>query len=162
MLTTIAMAMVANGSLRHMANHLARSSRRQMRIGDRFFEDRPYRVVIIFEGPSEEKAITMMLKTLYIDDKLDGIMLHNAKGLSNIEANLGSLFDVSKKNDIDVFEIVDDEKTSKEMCADHMRKGFIKEGVYHIWEKDYEYDNFGATKVVKSPYFCDKKVTRKE
>lgn len=39
-----------------------RSSRTQMRIRDRFFKDRPYRVAIIFEGPSEEKAITMILK----------------------------------------------------------------------------------------------------
>jgi hypothetical protein len=60
----------------------------QMRIRDRFFKDRPYRVAIIFEGHSEEKAIRMILEALYIDEKRDGIMLHNAKGRSNMEANL--------------------------------------------------------------------------
>jgi hypothetical protein len=126
-----------------------RSSRTQMRIRDRFFKDRPYRVAIIFEGPSEEKAITMILEALYIHEKRDGIMLYNAKGRSNMEVNLESLFEFTKKNDIDVFEIVDGEKTSKEMLAGHVRKGFIKERMSHIWEKDYEYDNFGTTKVVE-------------
>lgn len=57
--------------------------------------------------------------------------------VSNTEANLESLLDVTKKNDIDVFEIVDGGETSKELLADHMRKDFIKEGMYHILEKDY-------------------------
>jgi hypothetical protein len=47
------------------------------------------------------------------------------------------------------FEIVDGEKTSKEMLVGHVRKGFIKERMFHAWEKDYEYDNFGTTKVVE-------------
>jgi hypothetical protein len=124
-----------------------RSSRTQMRIRDRFFKDRPYRLMIIFEGPSEEKAITMILKARYIDDKRDGIMLYNAKGRSNMEVKRD--FDVAKKNDIDVFEIVDGEETSKNMLADHKRSGFINEGMYHIWEKDFEYDNFGTAKVLE-------------
>jgi hypothetical protein len=126
-----------------------RSSRTQMRIRDRFFKDRPYRVAIIFEGHSEEKAIRMILEALYIDEKRDGIILHNAKGRSNIEANLESLFDFTKKNDIDVFEIVDGEKTSIEMLEAHKRKGAIKDEMSHYWKKDFEYDNFGIAKVVE-------------
>jgi hypothetical protein len=75
--------------------------------------------------------------------------LYNAKGRSNMEVNLESLFEFTKKNDVDVFEIVDGEKTSKEMLAGHVRKGFIKERMFHVWKKDYEYDNFGTTKVVE-------------
>lgn len=126
-----------------------RSSRTQMRIRDRFFKDRPYRVAIIFEGHSEEKAIRMILEALYIDEKRDGIILHNAKGRSNMEANLESLFDFTKKNDIDVFEIVDGEKASIEMLEVHKRKGIIKDGMSHSWKKDFEYDNFGTAKVVE-------------
>jgi hypothetical protein len=120
-----------------------------MRIRDRFFKDRPYRVAIIFEGHSEKKAIRMILEALYIDEKRDGILLHNAKGRSNMEANLESLFDFTKKNDIDVFEIVDREKASIGMLEAHKRRGLIREGMFHIWEKDFEYDNFGTAKVVE-------------
>lgn len=126
-----------------------RSSKTQMRIRDRFFKDRPYRIVIIVEGLSEEKAIKMIFKALYVDERKDGIMLYTAHGQGNMEANLEALFEVVKRSDIEVFEIVDGEKDSKEMLAEHEARGIIKSGMSKAWDKDFEYDNFGTKRVVE-------------
>lgn len=77
-----------------------------------------------------------------------------------MEANLESLLDVTKKNDIDIFEIIDGGETSKELLADYMRRGLHKGGNVPYFGKRL-YDNFGTTKVAKSTYFCEKKGTRK-
>lgn len=113
----------------------------QKRILDTFLVDRPFRAGIIFEGDTERVVIESILDALRIDKERDGFFLHNAKGQKNIVHNLKSLYDISRMEDIELFLILDNDEEAKHI-QDQL-KNFIKSENIKIWQKDFEYDNFG-------------------
>jgi hypothetical protein len=70
----------------------------------------------------------------------------NAKGQKNIVYNLKSLYDISKLEEIEMFLILDNDEDANRI-QDQL-KNFIKQENIKIWERDFEYDNFGPNIVI--------------
>jgi hypothetical protein len=124
------------------------SKKTQKRILDTFLIDRPFRVGIIFEGDAEQVVIEAIIKALRIDKERDGFFLYNAKGQKNIIRNLKSLYDISTKEDIELFLILDNDEDASRI-KDQL-KNFVNIENITIWKRDFEYDNFGLNNVINN------------
>jgi hypothetical protein len=120
----------------------------QKRILDIFLIDRPFRAGIVFEGDTEQVVIESILTALRVNKEKDGFFLYNARGQKNIIYNLKSLYDISKKEDIELFLILDNDERAA--CVKDELKNLINRQNIKIWKKDFEYDNFGIDTLVNN------------
>lgn len=112
---------------------------------DNYFASRPFRLILVVEGNTEETIINLILKALAIDPDRDGFIIHNLEGQPNIKINLGTIYYLARKDFIDVFTILDNDREANEIIS----KYNIDIERHHKWERDFEYDNFGVEAVVK-------------
>lgn len=123
------------------------SKKTQKHILDSILVYRPFLTGIIFEGKSEQRAIELILNALRIDKERDGFFLFDAEGQKNIVQNLKLLYDFSKMEDIELILILDnDNKVNK---IKNKLKNYVKAERIKIWQKDFEYDNFGTEEVLR-------------
>jgi hypothetical protein len=112
---------------------------------DNYLANRPFRLILVVEGDTEETIINLILEALAIDPDRDGFIIHNLRGQSNIKINLGTIYYLASKDFIDVFTILDNDHEADEIIT----RFNIGTERYHKWERDFEYDNFGVEAVVK-------------
>jgi hypothetical protein len=125
------------------------SKQTQLRIFDNFLIDRPYRIALIYEGDTEDIVIKMIFDALYVNHERDGVFLYNAEGQGNIEKNLYSLAELAKKNEMSIFLMLDRDARWLRIIKNFKKHGYIKEGRYHVWKKDFESDNFEIYEIVE-------------
>jgi hypothetical protein len=116
-----------------------------------FLVDMPIELVIIVEGETEEKVIELILEARGVDRESDGFFVYNIQGQNNL-LHLKPLFRVSQLIDITIFGMVDNDRNVnnkiQEMKQYARDLGYEKDIRIHIWNKDFETDNFGIEKVV--------------
>ena len=104
---------------------------------------------MIYEGETEDTVIKMIFDALNVDEKRDGIFLWNASGQGNIKNNLYGLVQLAREQGIDVFLILDHDVDWSDILEDFKRRGYLKEDMYHVWERDFELDNFTIDKIIE-------------
>jgi hypothetical protein len=112
---------------------------------DNYLSSRPFRLILVVEGDTEETIINLILEALAIDPDKDGFIIHNLGGQSNIKINLGTIYYLAGKDFIDVFTILDNDHEADEI----VNKYNLGSEKYHKWKRDFEYDNFGVKTVLK-------------
>jgi hypothetical protein len=116
-----------------------------------FLVDRPIELVIIVEGETEEKVIELILEARGVDRESDGFFVYNIQGQNNL-LHLKPLFRVSQLIDITIFGMVDNDRNVNnkiQKMKQYARDlGYEKDIRIHIWNKDFETDNFGIENVV--------------
>jgi hypothetical protein len=120
----------------------------QKRILDNYLVNRPYRIALIYEGDTEDFVIRSIFDALYVDHNKDGIFLHNAQGQGNIQHYMNSFAPLAKADEIEIILILDRDMKWQEIVEDFKRQRFIKDNMYHIWQKDFESDNFELGQVL--------------
>jgi Overcoming lysogenization defect protein-like, TOPRIM domain len=123
----------------------------QNQILKHFLVDRPIELVIIVEGETEEKVIELILEARGVDRERDGFFVYNIRGQDNL-LHLKPLFRVSQLIDITIFGFVDNDRNVNNKIQ--KMKQYARDLEYekdiriHIWDRDFETDNFGIEKVV--------------
>ena len=116
-----------------------------------FLIDRPIELVIIVEGETEEKVIELILEARGVGRESDGFFVYNIQGQNNL-LHLKPLFRVSQLIDITIFGMVDNDRNVNnkiQKMKQYARDlGYEKDIRIHIWDRDFETDNFGIEKVV--------------
>jgi hypothetical protein len=112
---------------------------------DTFLITRPFRAGIIFEGATENLVIESIIKALRVNKERDGFFLYNAKGQSKIAYNLQALYYISRIEDIELFLILDNDNDARGILDE--LKMYVKTDNVKIWQRDFEYDNFGVDRV---------------
>lgn len=108
-----------------------------------------YSIALVYEGKTEHTVIRKISNTLPFSLDQLGVITHNAKGGTNIStSNLDGLITITKKQGMDVYVIIDNDEKSKKIVKEQQKRGNIGPNAVHIWDKDFEYDNFGTTDVV--------------
>jgi hypothetical protein len=120
----------------------------QHKILDNFLIDRPYMMALVYEGDTEDGVIKMIFDALYVDPERDGLFLYNAEGQGNVERNLYGLAELARKNEMDIFLILDRDARWSRIILDFKNYGYIKEGKCHVWNKDFESDNFAINETL--------------
>lgn len=109
------------------------------------------RLLILVEGETEEKVLSMIFDALYVDTEHAGIMVHPYGGIDNLRRkNIDDMLKMAKEDEILVFVIADNENNADNKLKALVTRGKIKEGVYKIWNGDFEQDNFGLARVIKA------------
>lgn len=128
------------------------TKRTQNQILNYFLWDRPYELVFVVEGQTEEKVIELILEARGVDLEKDGFFVYNIEGVDNL-MHLKPLFRVSQLIDITIYAMVDndkdvDKKISK-MKESANELGYSKYIIIHKWERDFESENFGIDNVIE-------------
>ena len=126
-----------------------------------FLVDRPIELVIIVEGETEERVIELILEARGVDRERDGLFVYNIQGQDNL-LHLKPLFRVSQLIDIIIFGMVDNDRNTNQKIQKMKQYardlGYEKDIRIHIWDRDFETDNFGIEKVVRkvNQILCEK------
>ena len=83
-----------------------------------------------------------------MDHDCSGIFLHNAEGQGNIQHYVKSFAPLAKANEIDIFLILDRDMNWQVIIEEFKRQRFIKDNMYHVWQRDFESDNFEIGQVI--------------
>jgi Overcoming lysogenization defect protein-like, TOPRIM domain len=137
------------------------TKRTQNQILNYFLWDRPFELVLVVEGQTEEKVIELILEARDVDLEKDGFFVYNIEGVDYI-LHLKPLFRVSQLIDISIFAMVDNDKdidkTITKMKESAKELGYTKEIMIRKWDRDFETENFGIDKVIeKVNQILDKK-----
>ena len=125
------------------------SKQTRVKIIDNYFIDRLLSIALIYEGLTEDTVLNMIFEVLSVDQDTEGIFSWNATGQGNIKENLNALAKLARANEMEVFLILDRDGDWLDILNDFKKRGYIREGTYHVWEKDFESDNFSIDEVVK-------------
>jgi len=126
------------------------SKQTQKRILDHYLASRPYRIALIYEGDTEDFVVKSIFDALYVDQDRDGIFLHNAEGQGNIQHYVNSFAPLARSNEIDIFLILDRDVNWKKILDGLKQRRYIKDDMYHVWQKDFESDNFETDQVINT------------
>jgi predicted ATP-dependent endonuclease of OLD family len=126
-----------------------------------FLIDRPYELVFLVEGDTEEAVIELILKARALDLEKDGFFVYNIQGQNNLE-HLKPLFRISHLIDITIVAMLDrdiDVDKKIEKMKEHARQlGYTKDLLIRLWNRDFETENFGLDAVIeKANELIDKK-----
>ena len=126
-----------------------------------FLIDRPYELVFLVEGETEEAVIELILKARGVDLEKDGFFVYNIRGQSNLE-HLKPLFRMSHLVDITIYAMLDNDKEvdkNIDKMKEHARQlGYTKDILIRKWDRDFETENFGIDAVIdKANELIDKK-----
>ena len=126
--------------------------RTQNQILKYFLWDRPFELVFVVEGQTEEKVIELILEARGVNLVKDGFFVYNIEGVDNLH-HLKPLFRVSQLIDISIFVMVDNDKdvdrTITKMNESAKELGYTKEIMLRKWDRDFETENFGIDKVIE-------------
>ena len=134
----------------------------QKRILDNYLIRRPYRIALVYEGDTENFVIRSIFDALDVDHDNSGIFLHNAEGQGNIQQYVNSFAPLAKADEIDIFLILDRDMNWQRIIEDFKRQRFIKDNMYHIWQRDFESDNFEIGRVIDTVNTMLKEKNQKE
>lgn len=135
----------------------------QKRILDNYLVSRPYRIALIYEGDTEDFVIKSIFDALYVDHDRDGIFLHKAKGQGNIQQYVNSFAPLAKADEIDIFLLLDRDMNWQGIIDNFKRQRLIKDNnMYHVWQKDFESDNFEIGQVIDTVNTMLKEKNQKE
>jgi hypothetical protein len=65
---------------------------------DNYLASRPFRLILVVEGGTEETIINLILEALAIDPDRDGFIIYDLVGQSNIKINLGTIYYLARKD----------------------------------------------------------------
>lgn len=110
------------------------------------------RVVLLIEGDSEEMAIGILMNALGIVPENKGIAIHNFEGTGGISPfNAEAVLRIAKSQKVGRYLIVDNDPKAEELVNElSERLGLLEDDCYRIWERDFEYDNFGMELVAET------------
>jgi hypothetical protein len=124
------------------------------KILDHYLIDRDFRIALIYEGETEDLVIRSIFNVLGVDSERDGIFLYCARGQGNMKSkSLRGLIEMARKYSAEPFLLLDWDGIYQNLMRSY-KKGrmnkdwYIKQKMRHIWEKDFEYDNFGIDRVL--------------
>ena len=121
------------------------SKKTQKNIKDHYFIDPDYKTVLIIEGETEEFIINTLFKALRIDNR--EIVIFKIGGQGNFKWTKSALSIFTNPLDINTIIILDKDEDIEKIKSECDRIGILKKHL-KIWDKDFEYDNFGIDKVV--------------
>jgi hypothetical protein len=122
----------------------------QQLMRDDYFIDRPFLIAIVFEGDTEELVIEEILRLFMRDPKKEGYFLYNTQGSGNMNTrNLDAMIGLAKSNQMEIYLIMDNDGDVDSIIERHKKLGNIKDGMFTVWNKDFEYDNFGSGPVIE-------------
>lgn len=126
-----------------------------------FVRDITTRLYLLVEGETEEKVVRKIFENLDIDTDDDSITIFNYGGVQHLRSkNIKSIIETANKDKISIFIIADNEGNAKHKI-ESMKKLVLSEFEYHIWNKDFESDNFGRDRLLKLVNFHLKKHNQK-
>jgi len=109
------------------------------------------KVVLLIEGDTEETVISILMNALGIIPENEGITIHNFGGTGGITAfNASAVLGIAKSQNVARYLIIDNDPEVEELVkelSDRLR--LLDDNCYRIWEKDFEYDNFGVDYLVE-------------
>ena len=125
------------------------STKTQKLIISDFTKFRPIITSIIYEGDTEKIVITNILKAINVGKpKIFGINLYNICGSGNLnQKNLDGFISRSLSESDNIYVIID--KDAERLLKKHIDSKTLKQENCVIWDKDFELDNFGLSKVVE-------------
>jgi len=117
-----------------------------------FLIDRPYELVFLVEGETEETVLELILQARDVDLEKDGFFVYNIQGQDNL-VHLKPLFRISHLIDITIFAMLDNDK-DVDKKIDRMKEhasnlGYTKEILIRKWDRDFETENFGMDAVLE-------------
>ena len=113
-----------------------------------YVRDTTIRISILLEGETEIEVIKKICEKLDVNLEKEGINLVNYKGISNLTPKkIEHIIQISNQDNVPIFIIADNE------CNASNKINKIKDSVlskfdFHIWNKDFEEDNFGMDKMM--------------
>ncbi len=109
------------------------------------------KLVLLVEGYSEEIVINILFNAFGLIPENEGITIHNFEGTGGITLfNVGAILQVAKLQDVARYLIIDDDLGAKELVKELTeRLHLLDTDCYKLWERDFEYDNFGVAKIVE-------------
>ena len=114
----------------------------------RFVGDPTTRLYILVEGDTEEKVIEKIFERWNVSMTDDGISVINCKGVTNIKQNkLDKIIQSANQDYIAMYVIADNESNSEPKIK-KIQECVKTEFNYHIWNKNFEEDNFRRRKVI--------------
>jgi hypothetical protein len=117
----------------------------QFKIKDHYFINPDYKTVLVYEGETEDLIIKELFKKLNIAN--NEIILLNLKGQTNIRWSNTSVELFKDYLGMDIHVIMDNDGQVNAMKQDCMKIG-IAPNNFHIWNRDFEFDNFGVSKTI--------------
>lgn len=117
----------------------------QSRIKDHYLIKPDYKTVLVYEGETEDLIIKELFKNLGITN--NEIILLNLKGQTNIRWSNTSVKLFKDYLGMDIHIIMDNDGQVNAMKQDCIKIG-IAINNFHIWNRDFEFDNFGVTRTI--------------
>lgn len=110
------------------------------------------KVILLIEGTSEETVIRILMNALRIVPEIEGVTIHNFEGTGGITPfNAEAVLRIAKSQNVARYLIVDNDPGAKELVVElSERLKLIDNDCYRIWEKDFEFDNFGLNCTVET------------
>ena len=110
------------------------------------------KVVLLIEGDTEETVIDILMNAFGIVPENEGIAIHNFEGTGGITPfNAGATLQIAKSQNVARYLIIDNDPGAEELVKElSERLKLLDDDCYRIWEKDFEYDNFGPDAVVET------------
>lgn len=110
------------------------------------------KVVLLIEGYTEERVIALLMNAFGIVPEYEGIAIHNFEGTGGISLfNASAVLRIAKSQNVGRYLIIDNDPGAEELVNElSERLKLLDDDCYRIWEKDFEYDNFGLNYIVES------------
>ena len=95
------------------------------------------------------EVIKKICEKLSIDLEEEGIALVNYDGITNLRTNrLQQTIQIANSDNVPIFIIADNENNAESKII-KIQNEVISKFNYHIWDKDFESDNFGIEKILE-------------
>jgi len=110
------------------------------------------KVVFLIEGISEETVVRILMNALGIVPEIVGIAIHNFEGIGGITPfNAEAVLRIAKAQNVARYLIVDKDPEAEELVMElSERLKLLDSDCCRIWEKDFEFDNFGLNCTVET------------
>jgi hypothetical protein len=119
----------------------------QKKILDRYLKTKLPKAVLFIEGYTEDEVITRLMPDLpYI-----GIDVFNYEGFGGLrQSSAHKALETWKHQAIRRFVLMDNDEGNKEYMAELVERGLVDADDSHLWDSDFEEDNFGVQRVVEA------------
>lgn len=110
------------------------------------------KVILLVEGTSEETVVRIIMSSFGIVPEIAGITIHNFEGTGGITPfNAEAVLRIAKSQNVARYLIVDNDPGAVELVIElSERLKLLDSECYRIWEKDFEFDNFGLNYTVET------------
>lgn len=108
------------------------------------------KVFLLVEGDSEEIAINILFGAFGKAPEKEGIYIHNLDGVPHTDRII-ALLKTAKKTTVGRYLIIDNDMGVEELVREVVDRRKLLDGdCYRVWERDFEYDNFGIDVMVET------------